>query len=269
MNKKARERAILEQFLQFLSYAPIGTIEEGEAPDFVLRGDALRIGIELTGLWETRPGLTAGAQLGQREFLLEGARAEAQSRGLPPLYVTLAFAAADPIPKRRAKGLVAHLVDLVGNAVPAPGESRELCQTYGPSPALPLEIDTIWIDHLANGGQHFWTHIDAGYARSECSSEIQACIDHKGSRCLSYATRCDTCWLVVHCDERPGTSMFTPSPEAIAHVYVSPFSRTFFFGLFTHAPLELTTVADAAGSAPRMWGAADSVVADHAADKTP
>src|ERR687889_2769799 len=85
--QKARERAYLERFREKFADFPEGEVVSFEHPDFLIKTQSRRIGIELTEYHVQEPdegwGSPMRAQEGPEDKVLRTASAQYQSKGLP------------------------------------------------------------------------------------------------------------------------------------------------------------------------------------------
>lgn len=236
---KAQERAIVQQLLASLSNAPTGALEDSEEPDFIVCSAGIRIGVEVTELYERRrEGNAAAAEFHQVNVVIDRAQDMAQAQGVPPACVVVEFAIRG-VSKRRAPDLASELVAIVKGAMPAHGQCRTLCQTYMTSSVLPVEIDQVDIMRLEDHMSPSWTQIDAAFANQDLVGHLQGCMDRKRPKHATYLKRCDKCWLVMYGSGLPGVAFFAPDAPIETHKFFTPFERAFYFNGFSGHPVEL------------------------------
>lgn len=250
MDKKERERRLLERFKAITPLFPKGEIVDGkddgtEADFIVVTNDGKRIGVELTELYRpsepNKQPLQADESI--RKQIIERACLIHKNWDGPPLDVCVFFSMNQEWRKQRVPEIAAKLAQIVFNNLPPEGESTWLENPWVNKTYFPFEIDLIDVRRHTWITEPHW-HCPEASAIPELSSDrLQGVIDGKNDRITSYRQTTTEVWLVIVYDLGM-SSWFDQIPETLKHSYVSWFNQTFLFNWFSQAVVKLSTNVD-------------------------
>jgi hypothetical protein len=223
-DRHSRDREIecvyFNSFRYFEPDARIGPFTRAESPDFRIAADNRVIGVEITRLFkpEGRQDIESS-----QDRILEAACHGAQTRCLPPAYVTLFFNLCVPL-DGAARGRIADAgVGVVAEHMPPEGESVELDMR----PGQPPEVDLIIVNRVHCHAPGRWEWFESGAIERNVTCLIQAAITEKTAKLCAYLECCTECWLLLVADSfrASGNSAFENNHRA--HLFASPFGRTY------------------------------------------
>lgn len=230
-SKKLHERQLLESVRMRINGFPSGEPDPShlEEPDFIFRDGSLTIGVELTRLVQparlNEPSMKSQEEEQQR--IVERAKNIAESKGLPPMWVTVYFASASFVGKSDRERLARHLFDLIVTN----GRWQ-----YGPVLLRAEESeDENWPEEIAAahlalmpGTTHHWVSSSAGFINEQFADELQTEINKKDCRLTTYLNKCDVCWLIVFAEWTGPSSFYLFTEDMQKQEFVSDFKRAFF-----------------------------------------
>jgi hypothetical protein len=189
--KKAREQAYLERFRENFVGVPEGEIIPFEHPDFLIKTQSRRIGIEITEYHVQEPGEGWGspmrAQEGTEDKVLRMASETHQSKGLPPVAVHVLWHPHQAFSRRRAQELAADLADLVQEHLPEPGHEAAIRHRRHPAwRSLPQEVASLRIDRRIKFSKNSWTSVRGAFVPTLTPSELQQIMRNKEAKVPSY-----------------------------------------------------------------------------------
>jgi len=166
--KKARERAYLERFRENFADFPEGEVVSFEHPDFLIKTQSRRIGIELTEYHVQEPdegwGSPMRAREGTEDKVLRTASAQHQSKGLPAVAVHVHLNSHQVFSSRRVQALAADLADLVQENLPELGHEATIRHRHHPAwRSLPQEVTSLSIDRRKNFSKNSWTSVRGSF----------------------------------------------------------------------------------------------------------
>jgi hypothetical protein len=229
IGKKQKERIYLDSFRYFCPDLQSGEIFEDEAPDFVIKFDEHRLGIEITEIFvevghnrNSRQAITAA-----RNRITEAAREIAIELGTPAASVTLFFNWTRPLLRRSEPKIADAVARVVHDDMPPEGENTELECQYGS--IQPTEVDSILINRAHPVSEHRWSWTEASRVERNAIPYVANAISKKTSvyrRCLA---KCNECWLLIVTPSPNASGGIRPDEASLAHTYGSPFDRTYLF----------------------------------------
>ena len=199
LEKKQRERRIIEEVRRLYADFPKGQIIDNERPDFLVEDSGNVHCIELVDF--VRGQTERGSPKRQSEVvwgqIASEARKKFETTHTEPLWVLFSWRDAPYPAKKDVQVLATAAVNLVAANIPTKVFER-------------LEInngqlaDTIFAEYLVavhvmkvrNPKQALWHYISAGFV-SPVQNEFQDLIDKKNSHPASYPSECATTWLIV------------------------------------------------------------------------
>lgn len=238
--KKQYERFLLERFLEAANLAGQIVDDEGEAPDFIVRIERERIGMEVTELFISSGGHNGNLQA--QESLADRIVASAyrlySSFGGRHAHVSVLFAAGGDLRDLNRDETSSALANFVKAQALVPGQLAKWHQDYVSS-SLPDIITYVSMLGVPTPGMARWTTIRAGWIAPMTGASLQARIDEKIALLPTYRLRVATNWLVLVSDGSKPSQFFDAPTPAIASAVSSPFARTFYFGRFKGTVIEL------------------------------
>jgi hypothetical protein len=185
--QKARERAYLERFREKFADFPEGEVVSFEHPDFLIKTQSRRIGIELTEYHVQEPdegwGSPMRAQEGTEDKVLRTASAQYQSKGLPAVAVHVHWNSHQVFSSRRVQELAADLADLMQEKLPEPGHEAAIRHPHPAWQSLPQEVASLRIDRRINLSRNLWTSVRGAFVPTLTPSELQKIMRGKKLRC--------------------------------------------------------------------------------------
>jgi hypothetical protein len=230
-HRKEIERQHLHSFQCLCSDFPKGDLQNSERPDFLILAETQRkIGIEHTQVFKAGGG-TKSPQQGieaTKEEITVAARRFSERLSSPPAHVSLFFNLGRPLKTKARVEIAQAVAQVVHDKMPPEGQSIEL----GPSSQL-IAVDSILISRVHPVDRHVWGWPEFGFARTDAIALLEGAINEKAKRLHDYLDRCDECWLLIVAPSFKPAGMIHPDEHSLAHVYLSPFNRTYFldFGL--------------------------------------
>jgi hypothetical protein len=208
MNKE-RERQAIDDVKRLDPEFPPGTIEPGEAPDFVVRTDRSCVGIEVCEYF--RPERPLGSHPKEQEALThhitDRATARAIEAGVPPCWVVVTF--------ERNVRLLKRDIDTVADAiVDAIRTGRTYLRNNG---KLPSCIDDIVVHPLPAGKELLVAPIGTTWVPPTDADELARLIATKEGKLPAYRARCDVVWLLIVIDGFQLSSM-TERPTSLPSI---------------------------------------------------
>jgi hypothetical protein len=230
MPDKRRERAYVERFLRGIDGELMGSIIEGEAPDFVIASDTGLIGIEFT-TFHVAPAageLFPQEQLRLRWRIVRSAEGLHEVEGGLPVYAHIRFRPRTPLRKARIRPLVRQLCDAVQRKALPVTVSEEL--ELGYEDGLPPEIVSVALRGSINGRDKLWQPTFSDWVRRVSPGQVQQVIDQKNKRASSYRQDCSAIWLVLVNDVFVSGQALELGDDAAVATYVSRFERVYWLG---------------------------------------
>ena len=233
VTKKQRERHFLRAFFN-LSGLPAQIVEvDHEAPDFILRLEGRKIGLELTEIFiESESG---SIQPRARESI--GRRVAAQARQRyeelagKPVHVTIELSLGPELLKlnraKTAEQLAAFIL-----ALDPPLGQYVAWQRARLNDPLPSEIQYLHILAVPSWNMAHWYVPSSGWVAPLTEQIIQASIDEKWKKLGQYRVAASESWLVVAIEGASASQLFDRLSDVRPEAIVSPFDRTYFLSVF-------------------------------------
>jgi hypothetical protein len=231
--KKAVERAYLQRFRENFADFSEGEVVSFERPDFLIKTQSRRIGIELTEYHVQEPdkgwGSPMRAREGTEDKVLRMASRLYQSKGLPAVAVYVHWNSHQVFSSRRVQELAAGLADLVQEHLPEPGHEAAIRHRHHPAwRSLPQEVTSISIDRRINFSKNSWTSVRGAFVPTLTPPELQQIMRTKEAKVPSYRQQCREVWLLIVARGFEPSTFGDLGPEVEGYWFESGFDRVFF-----------------------------------------
>jgi hypothetical protein len=231
MSSKRIESWHFKTFRSFVNDFPNGEVWHEDAPDFWVHTPTYVLGIEHCQVLISDAGKSPLRAIeSQTDEIISIAQEYAELRGMPAVQVTFLFGHYSPLKKKQRLDLARAIARSIHDAVVQMGHVQPFTHRVINRPAIPDPLISARILILKEGSRHFWRCNRSGWAVEDCRELFQKSIDEKSKRFAAYMDNCQECWLLMVADIKP-SSFIHPNPETIGHVFISPFSRTYFMDL--------------------------------------
>jgi hypothetical protein len=227
--QKQRERFFLDCFLKALKL-PISYIVEHEAPDFLINTGDRWIGIEVTELFVPQASpysLQAHESLSSR--IVQQAKTLYQDIEGPPVHVNVGFSNGHDLRNADRDDMAGKLASFVKNL------HLEMWQRFDATPEdigeLPEEVSFLHVLRVPEESLGRWNIPRAGWVHTLTNTALQSCIEKKAQRLAIYKSSTSENWLLIVADRTNPSQLFDRVSASDARDILSPFSRTYFFGL--------------------------------------
>lgn len=227
LDKKDEELGYLNSLRHFCEDFPFGEVTVSERPDFVIRGAAGCVGIEITKLFLNPGGAPRSPQSieAAQDRIIALAQGFAQQMGIPPVTVYLSFHPTLPLHRGQEAIIARAVAQAVKDELPAPDESAHLECAHGS--VQPSEVGEILV--YRNGDHHKWMSLEYSRVQRSAGTYIERAIQDKAKHIKIYRQQCQTCWLLIVAESFRASGNIKPDERSLSHVYQSPFDRTYFF----------------------------------------
>jgi hypothetical protein len=231
--QKATERAYLERFRQKFVGFPDGDVVPSERPDFLIKTQSQRIGIEVIEYHVQEPdegrGSSMRAQEGTEDKVLRMASEQHRSKGLPPVAVHVLWHPHQPFSRRRVQELATDLADLVQEHLPDLGHEAAIRHRSHPGwRSLPQEVASLRVDRRINFSKNLWTSVRGAFVPTLAPPELQQIMRNKDAKVPSYRQQCQEVWLLIVGRGFEPSTFGDLGPEVEAHEFETSFDRVFF-----------------------------------------
>ena len=237
--KKARERFMVERFLEAIDLPAQIVEDDREAPDFVIQHEGRAIGVEVTELYIQDGASRSPMQANERAArdIVLAAWTEFMAVSDKPYLVTVNFR--DQLPRKLNRAAVARkIAGLVLEMSPEVWQSASW-----PDPHMdwdPLMDAVLAIRVTGVPSEALWSTTGGGWVAKASAEVLQARIDAKAPRLPRYRNRVDEVWLLIVADGSTPSQFFDPPTAEDARSVVSPFDQTWFFGRSRRRAVRLT-----------------------------
>jgi hypothetical protein len=227
--KKQEELGYLNSLRHFCGDFPDGQIVCAETPDFIIETDGQRIGVEVTKVFLNDGNQKTSIQSieAARDRTTSLARNFAIELGTSPLSVTLFFNWTLPLHRRRETAIARAVARTVHESLPPIGENADLECHYGSIP--PREVDQILINRADPVDDHEWKWMEFSRIERDATTYLSNAINRKARKFHFCLNKCDECWLLVVANSFRRSGNIKPNEQSFSHLYLSPFTRTYFF----------------------------------------
>jgi hypothetical protein len=205
------------------------------APDFLISTPSHVLGIEHREVLKPHKGDGPPERANERyeDEVLAMGQELAELRGLPRARVSVLFGNTVPTARSKRLELARVLEQLIHDHMPEDGKGVRL--GYGDFRGRGIHgVDQVFIhrnDRVTRSG--IWVAPRAGFVWRDCVPLLQSAIDDKAAKYTSYLKHCDECWLLIVADSFKPSAKIHADEKGLAHVFTSPFAKTFFldFGM--------------------------------------
>lgn len=235
MPDKKRERYYFDLLRRAVSEIPPGEPVECEQPDFLLRADPHRLGIELTTFHLPPPPGERPYQEQQslKERIVSVAERLHTQAGGPALYVGVYFSQRDVLRKSDIQPLAKSIAESVLRA-PYPTSMNEPVELrFG---AVPDGVWGIQIHPSGDGTDKLWHEDAGGWVADITPTHVSEVISAKSRMAAEAKRKCVELWLVIVHDEFSKSAPAAITAEALAAEYHGPFDRVIWFAPHARTP---------------------------------
>jgi hypothetical protein len=200
--QKATEWAYLHRFRETFGGFPEGEVVPSESPDFLIKTQLRRVGIEVIEYHVQEPdegwGSPTRAQESTEDMVLRMASEMHQSKGLPPVAVHVLWHPHQAFGSRRVQELAADLADLVQEHLPEPGHEAAIRHRRHPAWSfLPEEVASLSIDRRINFSKNSWTSVRGAFVPTLTPPVLQQVMRSKEDKVSSYRQKGQEVWLLI------------------------------------------------------------------------
>ena len=229
IGKKEKERIYLDSFRYFCPDLQSGEIFDDESPDFIIKIGQRRIGVEITEIFVDagRNRNSRQAIAAARDRITATARDIAIELGTPPASVTLFFNWTKPLLRRRELQIAEAVARVVHDNMPPEGENGELECRY--DSVQPTEVDLILVNRAYPVSEHRWSWTEASRVERNAIRYVEDAICKKINVYRGCSGKCDECWLLIVSPSPNASGGIRPDEASLAHIYRSPFDRSYVF----------------------------------------
>lgn len=221
-DRQDTRRAECEHFKSFQYLAPeirSDNIQHADSPDFRIALDGRVVGVEHTQLFKRHGSQDVESA---QDRILDLVCTEAAGLDLPPAHVTLFFNLRKPLKAAHRKKIASAVVAIIKRSMPGDRQSTEIEGQVGQPP----EVDLILINRHWDGPSN-WCWQEAVRIDSDVRSLVQEAIIKKAGQLSSYLKFCTECWLLIVADSFRKSGGLAFEECSRAHVFDSPFARTY------------------------------------------
>ena len=203
--QKKRELSILKSFAELFGLDYEDIIPD-ESPDFILKRNEKKLGIEVTEIYQPSPedGIYLSEQESLKNDVIQNSREELDKLDLPPMDIYVSFndefrinfdTTVFALKKPDRYDFPKIIVDLVQENIPDPGYEIEI---YGVDcERLPIKINSITIRREE---YHKKVHISTakgGILPPLDFDTLQETITSHDDNVEEYREKCEDCWLLI------------------------------------------------------------------------
>ena len=196
MNKK-EERRFVEEVKKLISDFPVGSIEDSDPPDFLIKCDDVITGIELTRYYRKRRNY----EINDREIeaiqqkICDEAQKIYNSKSQVPLYVYPLWGFRQKLSSQKISSLANILANLVLDNIPEEVHST-IHLNYRKLLSLPISAYCNQISIMKMQDEVHWASMGASFLYVD-KSEIEELIAKKNEKINDYQKKCDKVWLII------------------------------------------------------------------------
>ena len=228
LSKKDIEELYLSRMKALLGDFPDGHIESSEEPDFLIKGNGTRVGIELTELHRDVQAGAAPLQATEamQHRTIQRAKQIFVSKGLPIVHCSIIMGDTH-IKKDKVEHFAQAIAAIAERNVPGPNQSRTESFEWTNRSYFPEEIDTITVYRLDQLKETFFSAPRSVWATSLTRTDIERILASKNSKYPAYRTKCDQAWLLINVDIDAMSTWHEFNKSSIALPFNTPFDRVF------------------------------------------
>ena len=149
---------------------------------------------------------------------------------MPPIQASFFFSTQIDTNRKQRIELGREITRAVCKNIPQENESLRFCYSDCHRLGFPDEINTVFLYRYDYIDQHRCHLTEAGESISDCRKILQRAINEKAEKLPSYKydKNLTACWLFIVADGLKPSSFFNINESSTAHIYSSPFDRTYF-----------------------------------------
>lgn len=238
--QKDIEMQQLSLFRNLISDFPTGNlIDDGEEPDFLIKGTTTTIGIELTELHHApSPGIhPLQAVESMRRRVVQQAEKIYEAKDGPPIRCTVHMHG--PLIKKDEIGLIASAIaDLAIQNIPSSNSSIEL-DDFSVQATLDSRVSAVSIHRMDCITEPFFSAPGSTWLPSISAQDIARALSPKEMRYSTYRAKCDAVWLVIVTDYSTMATWFDFPQDAAPLAISTAFDRVYLLGGFGRKVLPL------------------------------
>jgi hypothetical protein len=237
--KKQRERILLSRFFK-VAQLRADIVEETEPPDFIVRFENRRIGVELTDLFISHEvgGNVAQAQESITQRIVARARNLYEAAGVQPAHVSVGFSPGNDLRELHRDQTAEALAIFVQRLNLSNGEAV----AFGPEKLhglLPHHISFVHALGVPSPAMAHWSVARAGWVAPLTVEALQSRIDEKALRLPKYEDTIAENWLLIVAEGRQPSQFFDVRSSLEPRRIRSPFARTYFYEHFSGTIISL------------------------------
>ncbi|QSA97701.1 hypothetical protein [Methylococcus sp. EFPC2] len=240
LSKKDIEALYLQRVKGLLVGFPDGVIVQTEEPDFLVQGESLTIGIELTELHREAPAGTVPLQAAEamRNRVVRRAQELYTVAGLPPIRCTV-FIREQHIKKDQVEALATAVAKIAERNLPGSNQSRSESYDWVNRAYFPEVLDTVTVHRLDQITENFFSSPGSTWVIPLAASDIERALSAKNPKYSVYRAKCDQAWLVINADISTMSTWYKFERSVIAGRFKTPFDRVFLLRHFASELHEL------------------------------
>lgn len=234
--KKDVERHYFDRFRALLQPFPAGIVTSTEEPDFLIEGEHLTIGVELTELHrEAQPGqVPLQATEAMRHRVAGLAQELYVLGGGVPVRCTI-FMQDVHIQKNEVEPLAQSIAAIARRNLPQANSSHSESYDWVNRAYFPDTIDTVTVHRLDVITESHFSCPGATWVPKLSSNDIIRTLTAKESKCTAYRERCDAAWLLINADIGAMSTWFDFQRDALTGPFTTSFDRIFVMRGFGQA----------------------------------
>ena len=242
--KKEIERHYLERLRDSLVDFPDGRIESSEEPDFLVHGNAVTIGIELTELHrETRSGTKPQQALeAMRHRVVAKAQELYIAANLPSVTVSIFMNDGYDIKRDRVLPLAKIIRQLVESHLPDKNSSQKIEYDWKNPASFPDPFIKISVHRRDAITRTFFSAPGATWVTTLSYADIDRAAEPKEMKYSTYRKKCDEAWLVINADIGSMSTWFEFDSSMLSKPLRTRFERVFILRHFGSKLFELPVV---------------------------
>ena len=174
-------------------------------------------------------GSTMRAQEGTEVKVLLTTSEQHQSKGLPPVVVSLLWNPHQALSPRRKQELAAVLADLVQEHLPETGHSVHIHRRRHPAGrSLPQEVASLTVVRRKSISKNSWTSVRRAFVPTPAPPELQKLMRNKEAKMPSYRRQSGEVWLLIVARGFEPSTHVDVGPEIEGYRFETCFDRVYF-----------------------------------------
>lgn len=224
--RKSRERYLLDRFLT-VAGIEAQSIEQSEAPDFLVQIQSRLIGVEVTEVFlgAKQVGLSLRARESITDRIVARARTLYQARNSRFVHVNVLFFDGVDVQGLNRERLADRLAALV-ESMPLKSEHFHWRNDYQ-DPSLDA-IAFVTALSVPEASMSHWGVARAGWRTQLSTEQLRSAIDAKNEKVHAYRAKADEVWLLLAVDGSRPSQFFDPDAAPAVSDLASMFDRTYW-----------------------------------------